>query len=87
MITPFWVGKQGVFFGGGGSFYPSNTLDRALSIQSIYLGLMCTHGLNESQQGLKEAFYGAALAAIVLKWLQEGLNQTLACRTEFAFWG
>ena len=86
MITLFWVGKQGVFLGGG-SFYPSNTLDRALSIQSIYLGLMCTHGLNESQQGLKEAFYGAALAAIVLKWLQEGLNQTLACRAEFAFWG
>ena len=86
MITLFWVGKQGVFWGGG-SFYPSNTLDRAPSIQSIYLGLMCTHGLNESQQGLKEAFYGAALAAIVLKWLQEGLNQTLACRAEFAFWG
>ena len=86
MITLFWVGKLGVF-GGGGSFYPSNTLDRALSIQSIYLGLMCTHGLNESQQRLEQAFYGAALAAIVLKWLQEGLNQTLACRAEFAFWG
>ena len=56
MITLFWVGKLGVFFfflGGGASFYPSNTLDRAQSIQSIYQGLMCIHGLNESQQGLE----------------------------------
>ena len=24
---------------------------------------------------------------IVLKWLQEGLNETLACRAELALWG
>ena len=72
-----------MFFWGGGKLLPLKYPRQS----PIYLGLMCTHGLNESQQGLKEAFYGAALAAIVLKWLQEGLNQTLACRAEFAFWG
>ena len=32
-------------------------------------------------------FNGAVLAEIVVKWLQEKLNQTLTCRAELAGWG
>ena len=32
MITIFLGGKLGIFLGGGGSFYPTNNLDRTLSM-------------------------------------------------------
>ena len=85
MITLFWVGKLGVL--GGGKLLPLK-YPRQSPVNTVHLPGADVHsGLNESQQRLEQAFYGAALAAIVLKWLQEGLNQTLACRAEFAFWG
>ena len=55
---------------------------------SNYLGLIWTRGLKWAPawdlNSLLMELDGAVLAKLMLKWLQEGLDQTLACRARLA---